>query len=152
MRTIENPRLRDGAHERRGVSALIGKGCAKWRANSQTGGRRKSGLGRTVRGSGFATGSACVERRVNHANPVPLHAIVLDGARRHLVMFAVNVVAQRVGRRIMRLRGHESQCGVGGRGQVIFGTFPQPMGGYAHSENERDEHRSRPPGDQRESR
>lgn len=113
---------------------------------------RTSGLRRTVRGSGFATGSTRLERRVNHTHPMPMHAVLLDGARRHLVMFAVNVVAQRVGRRIMRLRGHESQCDIGGRGQMIFGPFPQPMGGNAQSENERDKHRARPTGDQPESR
>ena len=122
-------------------------------ARELPGGRtRISGLGRPMRGSGFATGSAHLERRVNHTHPMPLHAILLDGAGRHLVMFAVNVVAQRVGRRIMRLRGQESQCDIGGREQMIFGPFTQPMGGNAQSENERDKHRARPTGDQPESR
>ncbi len=83
---------------------------------------------------------------------MPTHAVLLDGAGCHLVMFAVKVVAQRVGRRIMRLRGHDGQCDIGGWGQMIFGPFPQPMGGNAQSEDERDKHPARPTGDQPESR
>ena len=81
-----------------------------------------------------------------------MHAVLLDGARRHLVMFAVNVVAQRVGRRIMRLRGHESQCDIGGRGQKNFGPVPPTMGGNAPRENKRDKHPPRPAGHQPEMR
>ena len=50
-------------------------------ARELPGGRtRTSGLRRTVRGSGFATGSARLERRVNHTHPMPMHAVLLDGA------------------------------------------------------------------------
>lgn len=97
-----------------------------------------------MRRFGFVRSGVRVERRIGDAGFYPMQIFLQRDTGRHLMMFAVNMAAQSVRRRTMRLDRGQGQSNVRDRRQMICRTFAEAVRGDAQGKGKRNEQRACP--------